>query len=231
MGNFRPARLPARVRELTDAYGLPAAWLDFANGVYFYPFFKPDGLGEINGFTFGANAPNLTVDGLLVEDADDAVTTLDLNAIGLTPAVIAAGFTVYVEWLPDSGAGSSRVYGFSNGATADRIVLLYGGGLPGALRTFASVSGATVADFSGGTVTSATPAKAASRFAPNDLATYLDGTGVGTDDSAAMPAVNRLVLGANEVGASSNFLSGSIGAIGIWADPKANATLAAMTAS
>lgn len=73
MGNFRPARLPAAVRALAEAAGgLPSAHLDFENGEYFYPFFKPAGFLNFPGasFTRASSAWDF-VGGVLTEFAAD----------------------------------------------------------------------------------------------------------------------------------------------------------------
>lgn len=112
MGNFRPARLPAKVQAIKDIIGTPQLFLDFEVGSHFYPYFRPSSEAGIPGWSnTGASVdPGVSLD---IEEADDV--RINLAAIGINPAL---PMTIILDLTPDEAltAPIQNIIDFSPGA-------------------------------------------------------------------------------------------------------------------
>jgi hypothetical protein len=195
--NIPPAVRAAAVASGASPYEIVS--LDFANQQYWRKGVRSS-LAAVPGITFGANAPNLTADGLLIEDADDATTLTDLDALGLTPAVLAAGYTVVVDILKTLEAGNpySQALSLDGGSLAERFSVAHGGGgnnLRAESLTASGDSGAIIGGSLGG-LTSGALTRLAVTLTPAGLSVSRDGGAPIVDDTVDMPSPTLMRIGA-----------------------------------
>jgi hypothetical protein len=114
--------------------------------------------------------------------ADTAIKTGISSLIGQTEG------TVFVEFNSSNVAGSSNtIFGISNGTTLSRaLIYLTSNRIDGQLRD----AGVTQAGFAGVTMAANTTYKCAIAYKANDVTFYINGTQIGTDTDATIPAMS-----------------------------------------
>lgn len=113
---------PSWLQDIIDVAGAPSAAFDFAEQDYRLTndYVRYD-FDEVPGGVFGANAPNLTLEGLLVEDSLDSVTLTDLDALGLAGmAANGCSMLADVTLADNQPSAFPWVFGLSDGMSADR---------------------------------------------------------------------------------------------------------------
>lgn len=149
----------------------------------------------------------------------------DLAALGLTPAVLAAGFTVVVGYIQPFSGFEATIFELTNNTNNEvyRLRRLAGGNNQLVVRT----GGVAQVDSGVGTAVSGVNRQAI-RFAVDDVGWSLNGASPGSDSSVALPSPDRLVVGSSLFGIP---LNSSIRAITIIPTPVDNATLQALSGS
>lgn len=124
---------------------------------------------------------------------------------------------------------SSRVFGVSNGTTANRIRLIYQASTLARTAFDASSVSVALLDNAISDVTAAYT-KVAAAFSANDFAAASNGGAVASDTSGAVPALDRLAIGSYEGGTGGNYLNGWIKSLTFYAARLADAKLQELTA-
>jgi hypothetical protein len=170
-----------------------------------------------------ATSPIVTTAGTASRVADSVTLASASSLIGQS-----AG-TLYIEYerANFTTTGNTRLFNVSDGSTANRILFLISpAGLQNMTITTASSEQASIS--TGASIFGMN--RTAVAYAVNDIAVYRNGSSVGTDASATIPACNRVNIGNGEngAGASDNF-TGWIRSAVLFPTRLANATLTALT--
>jgi hypothetical protein len=170
-----------------------------------------------------ATSPIVTTAGTASRVADSVTLASASSLIGQS-----AG-TLYLEYerANFTTTGNTRLFNVSDGSTANRILFLISpAGLQNMTITTASSEQASIG--TGASIFGMN--RTAVAYAVNDIAVYRNGSSVGTDASATIPACNRVNIGNGEngAGAADNF-NGWIRSAVLFPTRLANATLTALT--
>lgn len=111
----------------------------------------------------------------------------------------AAGTVIFEATSP--AVGVQTVWSVSNGTTNERIEIFTDGT---DLKAIIVDDGTTVASAALGTITADTPFKVAAAWSANDFAACLNGGTVATDSSLTLPTVDRMGIGVEASGDTSN---------------------------
>jgi hypothetical protein len=145
------------------------------------------------------------------QSAGSFVVAADFNGsltANASPFAVSSDLNNYSNWLAITRNGTSNVFSYNMIAAS------------------VTQSGFT----NGAAVGNGVAAKAAFAFAANDLAGSTNGATAGTDTSATLPTVTRLLLGRETDGAGGTYLNGHIRQIAYYNTRLPNATLQALTA-
>jgi hypothetical protein len=170
-----------------------------------------------------ATSPIVTTAGTANRVADSVTLALASSVIGQTQG------TLYVEYerANFTTTGNTRLFNISDGSTANRILFLIS---PAGLQnmTISTTSSEQASISTGASIFGNN--RTAVAYAVNDIAVYRNGSSVGTDASATIPACNRVNIGNGEngAGASDNF-NGWIRSVALFPTRLPNATLASIT--
>jgi hypothetical protein len=134
--------------------------------------------------------------------------------------------TIYAEVDLKNFEQNARIIALSDGTTNNRITLIFN--TASRFRLLANVSTSGQVDLSSSAQVSGIY-KVAVAYKENDYAFYLNGTQIGTDTSALVPACTSVFLGKIESSASTNFLNDRIRAAAIYTTRLSNAQLIDMT--
>jgi len=121
---------------------------------------------------------------------------------------------------------NARIIALSDGTTSNRITLIFN--TASRFRLLANVSTSGQVDLSSSAQVSGIY-KVAVAYKENDYAFYLNGTQIGTDTSALVPACTSVFLGKIESSASTNFLNDRIRAAALYTTRLSNDQLAELT--
>jgi hypothetical protein len=142
------------------------------------------------------------------------------NLIGQTEG------TIYAEVDVKNFEQNARIIALSDGTTSNRITLIFN--TASRFRLLANVSTSSQVDLSSSAQVSGIY-KVAVAYKENDYAFYLNGTQIGTDTSALVPACTSVFLGKIESSASTNFLNDRIRAAAIYTSRLSNDNLMLLT--
>jgi hypothetical protein len=134
--------------------------------------------------------------------------------------------TIYAEVDLKNFEQNARIIALSDGTTNNRITLIFN--TASRFRLLANVSTSGQVDLSSSAQVSGIY-KVAVAYKENDYAFYLNGTQIGTDTSALVPACTSVFLGKIESSASTNFLNDRIRAAALYTTRLSNDVLAVMT--
>lgn len=179
----------------------------------------------------GFATSDIKTTGSTVTRTVDSVTLTDLDALGLTSAVLAGGYTVYAEWdMPAEPEDSSfvRVWSVNDGTSTNTVQLNEGSA--GKWQFFVRDNSVTRAAITNSTEASAGEAKAAVRALSDDYAWSLDGATALTGGAGDIPtsALDQFSLG--HLGGSFQ-LNGYIKRLAIFPRALSDAELQALTTS
>jgi hypothetical protein len=107
-------------------------------------------------------------------------------------------------------SGTRGIIGLDDNSVSNRIELLTSGTDP---KLLATTGGSAVADLDGGTVTANVEARLAARFAADNYAISVGGGAEVVDVAGALPAVDRIRIGALQAGST---FSGTIARLTAW---------------
>ena len=134
--------------------------------------------------------------------------------------------TIYAEVDLKNFEQNARIIALSDGTTNNRITLIFN--TASRFRLLANVSTSGQVDLSSSAQVSGIY-KVAVAYKENDYAFYLNGTQIGTDTSALVPACTSVFLGKIESSASTNFLNDRIRAAALYTTRLSNDQLAELT--
>jgi hypothetical protein len=134
--------------------------------------------------------------------------------------------TIYAEVDVRNFEANARIIGISDGTANNRITLLLASGSRFRLVATVSASGQVSIDSSAQV---SGVYKVAAAYKENDYAFYLNGSQIGTDTSALVPACTSVFLGKVETSASTNLLNDRIRAAALYTTRLSNAQLAELT--
>jgi len=169
-----------------------------------------------------ATSPIPTTSGAVSRAADviSASGALVSGLIGQTEG------TIYVEVDVRNFEANARIIGISDGTASNRITLLLASGSRFRLVATVSASGQVSIDSSAQV---SGVYKVAAAYKENDYAFYLNGSQIGTDTSALVPACTSVFLGKVETSASTNLLNDRIRAAALYTTRLSNDQLAELT--
>jgi len=169
-----------------------------------------------------ATSPIPTTTGSASRNADQIVASgaLVSGLIGQTEG------TIYVEVDVRNFEANARIIGISDGTASNRITLLLASGSRFRLVATVSASGQVSIDSSAQV---SGVYKVAAAYKENDYAFYLNGSQIGTDTSALVPACTSVFLGKVETSASTNLLNDRIRAAALYTTRLSNDQLAELT--
>jgi hypothetical protein len=172
----------------------------------------------------GSNAttyiPTTSGTGSRAADTISASGALVSGLIGQTEG------TIYAEVDLKNFEQNARIIALSDGTTNNRITLIFN--TASRFRLLANVSTSGQVDLSSSAQVSGIY-KVAVAYKENDYAFYLNGTQIGTDTSALVPACTSVFLGKIESSASTNFLNDRIRAAALYTTRLSNDQLAELT--
>jgi hypothetical protein len=146
--------------------------------------------------------------GSAVTRTADRITFTDLDALGLTSAVLAAGYTVVVEASHSGSTSFYSVWSVSDGSTSNEVYLTAapsGGDRPAAFMVGGANGGSLLG--ADGSWPAGETKSVAVRIKENDFALSIDGASAAIDPTADYPTgLSQLNLGAR----SSVFANGTI---------------------
>jgi hypothetical protein len=134
--------------------------------------------------------------------------------------------TIYAEVDLKNFEQNARIIALSDGTTSNRITLIFN--TASRFRLLVNVSTSGQVDLSSSAQVSGIY-KVAVAYKENDYAFYLNGTQIGTDTSALVPACTSVFLGKIESSASTNFLNDRIRAAALYTTRLSNDQLAELT--
>jgi hypothetical protein len=135
--------------------------------------------------------------------------------------------TIYAEVDIKNFTNGTRILAISDGTQANRIALLFN--TTNRIRLLATVTSSTQADINTATNQPAGIYKVAVAYALNDYVLYVNGTQIGTDTTALVPACSSVFLGTLETGSGLSSLNDRIRAAALYTTRLTNAELAALT--
>jgi len=171
----------------------------------------------------GPNATSYipTTTATVTRNADNISKTGISDLIGQTEG------TLYIEVNFKNWESQNRVLAIGDGTASNRILILQGGN-SNTFRLLIANTGTTQADI----ISSAYSIgnyKIAVGYKNNDIALYINGLQIGTENSATIPACSNLYLGKVETTSSSGNLNNSIKSAALWKTRLTNAELATLT--
>jgi hypothetical protein len=134
--------------------------------------------------------------------------------------------TIYAEVDLKNFEQNARIIALSDGTTNNRITLIFN--TASRFRLLANVSTSGQVDLNSSAQVSGIY-KVAVAYKENDYAFYLNGTQIGTDTSALVPACTSVFLGKIESSASTNFLNDRLRAAALYTTRLSNDQLAELT--
>jgi hypothetical protein len=164
--------------------------------------------------------PTTTGTGSRAADVISASGALVSGLIGQTEG------TIYAEVDLKNFEQNARIIALSDGTTSNRITLIFN--TASRFRLLVNVSTSGQVDLSSSAQVSGIY-KVAVAYKENDYAFYLNGTQIGTDTSALVPACTSVFLGKIESSASTNFLNDRIRAAAIYTTRLSDDQLAELT--
>jgi hypothetical protein len=153
--------------------------------------------------------------------ADSPIKTGVSSLIGQTEG------TLFAEIDLANWASGNRILALSDQTSSNSIVLQTGVSA-NTLRLISRQAGNLNVTISSSTI-SGTRFKLAAAYANDDFVFYVNGTQIGTDNSATVPACNFIAVGKIETTGNSNELSGSIAQAALFPTRLTNARLAEIT--
>ena len=135
--------------------------------------------------------------------------------------------TIYAEVDIKNFTNGTRILAISDGTQANRIAILFN--TTNRIRLLATVTSATQADINTATNQPAGIYKIAVAYATNDYVLYVNGTQIGTDTTALVPACSSVFLGTLETGSGLSSLNDRIRAAALYNTRLTNDELAALT--
>jgi len=134
--------------------------------------------------------------------------------------------TIYAEVDVRNFPTPSRIIGISDGTSNNRIILIFN--TSNRIRLLATVSTASQVDINSSSQVAGI-FKIAVAYKENDYAFYINGSQVGTDTSALVPACSAIYLGNAEAGFAGSNINDRILAAALYTTRLTNAELAALT--
>jgi hypothetical protein len=134
--------------------------------------------------------------------------------------------TIYAEVDVRNFPSPSRLIGLSDGTSNNRIIIIFN--TSNRIRLLATVSTASQVDINSSSQVAGI-FKIAVAYKENDYAFYINGSQVGTDTSALVPACSAIFLGNSETGLAGSNLNDRIRAAALYTTRLTNAQLAALT--
>jgi hypothetical protein len=135
--------------------------------------------------------------------------------------------TIYAEVDIKNFTNGTRILAISDGTQANRIAILFN--TTNRIRLLVTVTSSTQADINTATNQPAGIYKVAVAYALNDYVLYVNGTQIGTDTTALVPACSSIFLGTLETGSGLSSLNDRIRAAALYNTRLTNDQLAALT--
>jgi hypothetical protein len=156
-----------------------------------------------------------TTTGTVTRNADVISVTGVAGLIGQTEG------TIYAEVDVRNFSNSSRIIGISDGTSNNRIIFIFT--TSSRFRILVSVGGNPQVDLIGSSQVAGI-FKLAAAYKENDYAFYINGSQVGTDTSALVPACSQVILGKTESSSNTFHFNDRIRAASIYQTRLPNTT-------